>query len=335
MTKKNHERKKASKFLAVFFVIVILGIAGVILLDWQNIKEVIYEANLLFVVPAIILSLLSYVASSFAFIRICRMFNIKAPQSKLLQLGFITTTIASLIDLGGVGGYAVRISYLKNEGIHGKTVLAISILHTYLGFLTLLGLLISGLSYLFYNGHISFAKDPNLFYGIAFALFIILILTILLVIPKLREILLKYLTKFIKILTSQKIDEKVQGFHDALEEGLAVIKNRKPNTLVILTHLLSSWLLAAASLYFCFLAFGQKIKLGVLIAGFSSGIFAGMFSFIPGGVGAQDGSMSGIFTLVGIPFTTALLTALLFRVVFNIFPNLISIFLYGRLLNDE
>jgi uncharacterized membrane protein YbhN (UPF0104 family) len=54
---------------------------------------------------------------------------------------------------------------------------------------------------------------------------------------------------------------------------------------------------------------------------------------IPGGLGIQEGSMAGIFSLLGTPFEQAILASILFRVIYYIFPYLISLFLSWRLLN--
>jgi uncharacterized protein (TIRG00374 family) len=332
---RKKEHKQVSFFLIGFFILIIVGFAVLLYLDWKNLKEAIYQANLLLVIPAIIFSLFSYAATSYAFVLICRLFNIQTNGTDLFKLGFVTIAIGNLLDLGGVGGYALRISYLKTKEVGGREVLALSLLHSYLGFVSLLTLLVGGLSYLFITHKISIKQDPALFYGLGVALTVISVGTLFLLIPRLRRGALKIVAELIKFFTSKNIDEKIDGFHAGLSQGLHMLKEKKRNTLVLGLLFIVSWLLAAISLFFCFLAFAQKVKFGALIAGFSVGIFTGMFSFIPGGVGAQDGSMSGIFALIGIPFTTALLAALLFRLVFNIFPNIISIFLYGQMVNAE
>ncbi|MEI2691160.1 MAG: lysylphosphatidylglycerol synthase domain-containing protein [Anaerolineae bacterium] len=52
----------------------------------------------------------------------------------------------------------------------------------------------------------------------------------------------------------------------------------------------------------------------------------------PGGLGVQEGSMSGIYALFGVPFQQAVLAAILFRVLYYFVPYLFSLSLYRRLL---
>jgi len=56
-----------------------------------------------------------------------------------------------------------------------------------------------------------------------------------------------------------------------------------------------------------FCSTGHFFRAGVLVTGFSLGITAGFISMIPGGLGVQEGSMVGIYTLLGVPIRTAFL----------------------------
>ena len=76
----------------------------------------------------------------------------------------------------------------------------------------------------------------------------------------------------------------------------------------------------------------QPLKLGVLISGFSIGMTAGVLSMVPGGLGVQEGSMAGVYALLGVPVHQAILAAILFRVLYYFAPYLFSLSLYHRLL---
>jgi hypothetical protein len=55
---------------------------------------------------------------------------------------------------------------------------------------------------------------------------------------------------------------------------------------------------------------------------------------IPGGLGVQEGSMAGIFALLGVSFDRAVLASVLFRVIYFFVPYLISLTLYRGLLRQ-
>jgi uncharacterized membrane protein YbhN (UPF0104 family) len=54
---------------------------------------------------------------------------------------------------------------------------------------------------------------------------------------------------------------------------------------------------------------------------------------VPGGFGVQEASMAGIYALLGVSFEMAVLASILFRVVYDFTPFLISLFFYRHLLH--
>jgi len=85
------------------------------------------------------------------------------------------------------------------------------------------------------------------------------------------------------------------------------------------------WVSTVTALWFCFYALGNPIGIGTLLTGFSFGVTAGFISFVPGGLGVQEGSMAGIYALLNVPIRTAVLAAILFRVVYYFIPFLASL----------
>lgn len=72
----------------------------------------------------------------------------------------------------------------------------------------------------------------------------------------------------------------------------------------------------------------------MLLTGFTLGITAGAVSMVPGGLGIQDGSMAGLYALLGVPLQKAVLASILFRLVYYLVPYLVSLIFYGRLLRQ-
>jgi uncharacterized membrane protein YbhN (UPF0104 family) len=86
------------------------------------------------------------------------------------------------------------------------------------------------------------------------------------------------------------------------------------------------------SLGYCFSAFGEAIGFGKLLVGFTAGIAAGAVSFIPAGLGIQEGSMAGVFVLLSISLETSVLAILLFRTVYYLLPFALSFAFFGKLI---
>jgi uncharacterized protein (TIRG00374 family) len=94
----------------------------------------------------------------------------------------------------------------------------------------------------------------------------------------------------------------------------------------------TDWFSSMVALECCFEALGYRLSPGVLVTGFAIGVTAGLVSMVPGGLGVQDGSMAGIYHLLGVPLEHAVLAAVLFRVVYYFIPFGVSLASYWRLL---
>lgn len=101
-----------------------------------------------------------------------------------------------------------------------------------------------------------------------------------------------------------------------------------------LARLLAITLLAYAvdlcSLYVIFLAFGQPIGFGPLVAGFAVGILFWIVSPIPQGIGLVEGMMALTYTSLGVPSETATIVSLAFRGLTFWLPLLLGFVLIQR-----
>jgi uncharacterized protein (TIRG00374 family) len=127
----------------------------------------------------------------------------------------------------------------------------------------------------------------------------------------------------------------LQRFDATLDQGVQEMR-KQPFTMVLIAILIvMDWTFSAAALWFCFRAFDVTPTLSQLISGFVIGTMAGVASVLPGGLGVQEASMTGIFALYGISFEIAALVAILYRVVYTILPYLVSLGFYRLVLKPE
>lgn len=85
----------------------------------------------------------------------------------------------------------------------------------------------------------------------------------------------------------------------------------------------------AAGLYALFLAFGQHVALGTVMAGFSMSIVLYVIAITPQGVGATEGVMTLLSTSMGVPAAIAVAVAISYRV-FNVWIPLVLGYLVAR-----
>ena len=56
---------------------------------------------------------------------------------------------------------------------------------------------------------------------------------------------------------------------------------------------------------------------------------------VPGGLGVQEGSMAGVYHLLGVPLEQAVLVSLLFRLVYYVIPFGVSLAFYWYVLQGR
>ena len=56
---------------------------------------------------------------------------------------------------------------------------------------------------------------------------------------------------------------------------------------------------------------------------------------LPGGMGVQEGSMVGIYVLLGVDYERAVLASVLFRAIYYLVPFAASLLLYARILRGQ
>lgn len=79
------------------------------------------------------------------------------------------------------------------------------------------------------------------------------------------------------------------------------------------------------TLYFLFVAVGENVSLGVLLAGYGLPLLLGKVAFIlPGGVGVVEGSMTALYTHLGILSATAVVVVLGYRLISFWIPTIIG-----------
>jgi uncharacterized protein (TIRG00374 family) len=127
----------------------------------------------------------------------------------------------------------------------------------------------------------------------------------------------------------------MERFEATMALGIQAIREDPVSILIIAGLIAIDWAFSAASLWFCFRAFDVTLSVGQLVSGFVIGTVAGVASLFPGGMGIQEASMTGVFSLLGIPLEKAVVGSILYRVVYSIVPYLISLGFYRLALRQE
>jgi len=90
---------------------------------------------------------------------------------------------------------------------------------------------------------------------------------------------------------------------------------------------------SVACLWLSVAAVGPRLSLAALLLAYTVSKVVGALSFVPGGLGLIEGSLVGVFVAFGLEYETALLAALLNRVLYHLVPAAVALVVLGPLLS--
>ena len=164
---------------------------------------------------------------------------------------------------------------------------------------------------------------------------LLVISTAILLISRLRTWVLRTFNAVWHFVARRDLTPVLSDLDHALGHGVAALRAYKVTMALLVALMAATWAFAAAAVWFCLDAFGEPPGIGVLLSGFGISISAGNISMLPGGLGVQEATMAGAYSLLGISFSQGVLAAILFRVVYDFIPFFASLTLYRRLLREH
>ena len=300
-------------------------------LDHRQMAELSVRASWWLILLAVVCSFTSYLFICLALLVIGRTMGIrKVPAAMFMLVTFVSLTLNHVVSLG-VAGYSARVLLLRRAGEAPGTVLAASLLHSYLTTLVMVSLLPIGLGAIAFSATIPPAGTAALRIATAASMVGVAGMTIALVSRPMRLGVLALVRRLGRLVSGNHL-EGLEGALVDLDIGLATagrsVRERPIAALAPLVLTILDWVAVLMAFWLCLEAVGQPVGLRVLIAGFAVGMNVGVVSLIPGGLGVQEGAQAGVLALFGIPFGPALLAALLFRLIYVLVPSLVSLPLY-------
>jgi uncharacterized protein (TIRG00374 family) len=317
----------------VGLIAVVALLAGLsIATDWGEIRKALLEADWKPIPSALLFTAISYACISFSFAKVSRTLGIRMAQRNLAEIGFVTTVLNHVMSSGGVFGYSLRFLLMKRHGVGMQEVLSASILHYYLTSMMMLAMLPISFYYLLTNSTVSPGVTAILGVMIILLVLVFAVASGMLFIRSIRCAVLDLAARAIRSLTHRDIEPALDQFETSVAHGLTALWSQPFTLLLIIMLIAVDWVFSAVALLFCFDALGQAIEPGVLMSGFVIGIIAGVLSMVPGGIGIQEGSMAGIFTLLGASLEKSILASILFRVIYFLIPFVVSLGFYWQIL---
>ena len=328
LTTRSHNR-------LVTVIILVITILGVVLvaLDWQDMHQVIVEADWRFLPLVLVFTFISYAFYSYSYAYVAQLLGIQMGMRELAEVCFISTVVNHVLTTAGVVGYSLRYLLMKMYSVTLKDVLTSSILHYYLTSLDMLTFLPLSFIYLLLNATVP--RGVAIALGVMTLLFglVLILITGIVLFPSRRRSMISVLARLSKRILHRDHLSWLTQLDETLTCGAEVIRHKPIRLVWIMSLTLLDFSCSIIAMGFVFEALGPPVKAGALISGYVIGIMAGLLSMIPGGFGVQEGSMAGIYALLGVRLEQAILAAILFRILYYLLPYFLILPFYNRLLH--
>ncbi len=319
----------------VTVLILSITILGVVLVvsDWQDMRQVLVEADWRFLPLVLLFTFLSYTFYSYAYAFVSQVLGIQMGKRELAEVCFISTVVNHVLTTGGVVGYSLRYLLMKMYNVTLKDVLTSSILHYYLTSLDMLTFLPLSFIYLLLNSAVP--RGVAIALGVMTLLFglVLILITGLVLFPSRRYPVISLLARLGKRILHRDYLTWLTQLDETMTRGTEAIRLKPIRLVWIMLLTLLDFASSIIAMGFVFEALGPPVKAGALVSGYVIGIMAGILSMIPGGLGVQEGSMAGIFALLGVRLEQAVLAAILFRILYYLLPYFLILPFYNRLLH--
>jgi uncharacterized protein (TIRG00374 family) len=319
------------------FLTIALGVAILFaLLMWLNSAEawtMLRQADWPLLVVAVGFTALSYFCLSLAYVEVNRVFNVAASTKSLLTIGFLSTALGEFMSMGGISMHSARLAFLKKEGVPYADALAASLCNTYLNAVILLALTPFGLLRILHDHRLGGPVETSLIVGTCLMVVVLAAFGFAMFRSSVRQFCINLVKGAAE--KTGKLDDMEKLFlsvDHTFDRGALQFRRHRKRVVWMFALMLADWFAGAAALWFCLDALAAPLPPGVLLTGFCTGMAVAFASFIPGGLGVQEGSMTVVYVAFGVDAEQAVLGALAFRLVYQVLPLLASLPLYRRLM---
>lgn len=324
---------RGSRWVRWAFVLGLAAFAAIFLFaDVHELWQVLSHASPALLLLPLLCMVASYLTMARSYQGIAIAAGCAVSFAEMLKITFVANSMNYLVATGGLSGFAVRMYFFSRLGLSSQTAVIVSLAQTFLTNVTLLAFVIVGFAYVFASHTL---EGPAL---VATTILLVLavssaaVAALLLLHPRLRRRTLFWLSQTAYWVLHRVLAHRAPArthiwrYQFNLNRGIAFLLSRKRQMVAPLLYIIVDWFLTILILYTSFLAVRYGVELAQVIVGFAVGIVLSFASLIPGGLGVMEGSMAAVFSSMDVPFETAVVAVLLFRVAYYLLPLLISLF---------
>jgi uncharacterized protein (TIRG00374 family) len=324
---------RRSRWVRVALVIGLGAFAAIFLFaDFSELWSVLARANPWLLPVPLACMVLSYLTMARSYQGISIAAGCPVSLVEMLKITFVANSVNYLVATGGLSGFAVRMYFFTRLGLSSQTAVVVSLAQTFLTNYTLLGFVIVGFLYVFTSRALQGSALVASTILLVLALITALLASLLLLHTELRRRTLFWAAQTVHRLLHRVLPRHAPArthiwrYQFNLNRGIAFMLARKRAMVPPLFWIIVDWFLTILILHTSFLTVRYPISFSECVVGFAVGMVLSFASLVPGGLGIMEGSMAAVFASMGVPFETAVVAVLLFRIIYYVLPLLISLF---------
>lgn len=322
--------------MVLLFIVgaMILGLVVAVFSDGKELLKVFHRIELWPVLFALLSMAGAYVSLGLSFSAIFKMADHHVPFPRIFTITFISATFNYIISSGGMSTLAVRSFLLKHEKVPYSVSIPLSFAQNMIFNLVLCVVCIGGVLYLHHHRDLTGQAFQNFVLLLLLCLVALVVLMVLVFFHRrFRRWFMRHLLDAVnwvmrKFFQKAHHPERLREIRDEIEVSVGYLHQGWGRLLMVLLWVTLDWFFTALTLYFCFQAAGVELTFGLLLVGFAVAFLTSTANVVPAGLGITEGSLVGVFQLLGGDPNATLVAALLFRGIFFFLPLAVATGLY-------
>lgn len=279
-------------------------------------------------------ALASYAAMTLSYQGIATAAGVRVPFLEMFKITMVANTVNYLLSSGGLSGFAARMYFLARRGVAAGPAVLISLAQTFLTNVTLMLFVLAGFLYLLRNHNLHGAALIVTVGFLALSIGALVLVALLMLRAGLRRRTLFYLAQAAHWALHRLVPHRtpprthIWRYQHNLNRGIQFLLARKREMVLPSLYILLDWVFTLLILHTAFQALHYPIRPSFIVVAFAVAMVCSVVSPIPGGLGIMDGSMAGVLASLGVPFETAVVAVLFFRISYYVLPVAISLFFF-------
>lgn len=288
---KQHQQWLKGCFYILLFIVLAFFIRQQLQdIDWLLFQRAISQQSWPSIILLVTAALLGFSVNGFYDVVATQDLPLPVNRWQILKIGWISQAFNEFIDIAGLTGGTLRIKFYRDYGLETKNAVQLSLMNWFASFLGLVFLIILALPFAFQMGWTWQAVLPAVF--------------------------ILYLPLFL-------FGERLPWLRKYLEKSnLQLLTTRKKLSYILVS--IGDWLAALSYFLLVCTMFVPHFNLTNGLVVYTFAIVIGIFSFLPGGVGAFDVTVLLAFEALGYETSHVLAALVVLRVCYYLIPWLLA-----------